>query len=108
MKGRILGVFLVIVIVSQIPFAFRRYRLSRLNKTIQQLASQRITQQTENGYLDYSGVIHVHTALGGHSMGNFAELISAAKADQLDFVFITKHPKSVFLTSAMTLSGNIA
>jgi len=65
MKRRILLVFLVIVIVSQIPFAYRRYRLSRLNKTIQQLASQRITQQTENGYLDYRGVIHVHTALGG-------------------------------------------
>ncbi len=55
MKRRILLVFLVIVIVSQIPFACRRYRLSRLNKTIQQLASQRIPQQTENGYVDYRG-----------------------------------------------------
>ncbi|HYR77293.1 MAG TPA: CehA/McbA family metallohydrolase [Pyrinomonadaceae bacterium] len=108
MKRRILLVCLVIIIVSQIPFAYRRYRLSRLNKTIQQLASQRIPQQTENGYVDYRGVIHVHTALGGHSTGNFAELISAAKANQLDFVIMTEHPQSEFDTSAMTLSGTHA
>src|SRR6266849_6101834 len=105
MKRKILLVFLAIVIVSQIPFAYRRYRLSRLNKTIQQLASQRVPQQTENGYLDYRGVIHVHSALGGHSTGNFAELIAAAKANQLDFVVMTEHPQAEFDTSAMTLSG---
>ena len=108
MKRRILLVFLAIVIVSQIPFAYRRYRLSRLNKTIQQLASQRVPQQTETGYVDYRGVIHVHSALGGHSTGNFAELIAAAKADQLDFVIMTEHPQSEFDTSAMTLSGTHA
>jgi hypothetical protein len=105
MKRKILLIFLVIVIVSQVPFAYRRYRLSRLNKTIRQLASQRISQPTEDGYIDYRGVIHVHTALGGHSTGAFAELISAAKTNQLDFVIMTEHPQSEFDTSAMTLSG---
>jgi hypothetical protein len=105
MKRKILLIFLVIVIVSQVPFAYRRYRLSRLNKTIRQLASQRISQPTEDGYIDYRGVIHVHTALGGHSTGDFAELISAAKTNQLDFVIMTEHPQSEFDTSAMTLSG---
>jgi hypothetical protein len=105
MKRKILFIFLVFVIVTQVPFAYRRYRLSRLNKTVQQLASQRVPQQTENGYIDYRGVIHVHTALGGHSTGNFAELISAAKANQLDFVIMTEHPQSEFDTSAMTLNG---
>src|SRR5713226_1430932 len=108
MKRKILLVFLAIVIVSQIPFAYRRYRLSRLNKTIQQLASQRVPQQTENGYLDYRGVINVNPARGGHSTGNFAELIAAAKANQLDFVIMTEHPQSEFDTSAMTLSGTHA
>src|ERR1700681_4792177 len=105
MKRKILLVFLVIVIVSQLPFVYRRYRLTRLQKTIQQLASQRISAQTESSYVDYKGVIHVHTALGGHSTGNFAELIAAAKANQLDFVIMTEHPQSEFDTSAMTLSG---
>jgi hypothetical protein len=108
MKRKILLLFLGIVIVSQIPFAYRRYRLSRLNKTIQQLASQRVAQQTESGYVDYKGVIHVHSALGGHSTGNFAELIAAAKANQLDFVIMTEHPQADFDTSAMTLSGTHA
>src|SRR5207302_9177949 len=45
------------------------------------------------------------TSLGGHSNGTFAELIAAAKANQLDFVIMTEHPQAEFDTSAMTLSG---
>jgi hypothetical protein len=105
MKRKILIVLLGLVIVSQLPFAYRRYRLSRLNTTIQQLASQRLPPQTESGYADYRGVVHVHSFLGGHSTGSFSELIAAAKANQLDFVIMTEHPQSEFDTSAMTLSG---
>jgi hypothetical protein len=47
----------------------------------------------------------VHSALGGHSTGNFAELIAAAKANQLNFVIMTEHPQQDFDTAAMTLSG---
>lgn len=108
MKRKILIVLLGLVIVSQVPFAYRRYRLSRLHNSIQQIASKRTPPQTESGYVDYRGVIHVHTALGGHSTGNFTELIAAAKADQLDFVIMTEHPQSEFDTSAMTLSGTHA
>lgn len=105
MKRKILLILLGVIIVSQLPFAYRRYRLSRLNTTIQQLTSQRLPPQTESGYVDYRGVIHVHSFLGGHSTGNFSELIAAAKANQLDFVIMTEHPQSEFDTSAMTLSG---
>ena len=105
MKRKILIVVLGIVVVSQLPFAYRRYRLSRLRNTIQQLASQRVTPSTESELIDYQGVIHVHSSLGGHSTGNFAELISAAKANQLDFVIMTEHPQQDFDTAAMTLSG---
>ena len=105
MKRKILIAVLGLVIVSQLPFAYRRYRLSRLQSTIQQLASQRVSQPTESGYVDYSGVIHVHTSLGGHSTGNFAELIAAARANQLAFVIMTEHPQAAFDTSAMTLNG---
>lgn len=105
MKRKILIVLLGIIILSQLPFAYRRYRLSRLQNTIQQLASQRVIPSTESEYVDYTGVIHVHSSLGGHSTGTFAELISAAKANQLDFVIMTEHPQQDFDTSAMTLSG---
>lgn len=93
-----------LVVLSQLPFAYRRYRLGRLQRAIQQLESQRIPP-TESEYVDYQGVIHVHSSLGGHSTGTFAELIAAAKANQLDFVIMTEHPQAEFDTSAMTLSG---
>jgi hypothetical protein len=105
MKRKILIAALGLIILSQVPFAYRRYRLSRLQNTIQQLASQRVHPSTESEYVDYTGVIHVHSSLGGHSTGNFAELISAAKANQLDFVIMTEHPQADFNTAAMTLNG---
>ncbi|SRR6266436_2273878 len=105
MKRKLLIVILGLIIVSQIPFAYRRYRLRRLRDTIQQLASQRVASPSESEFADYQGAIHVHSSLGGHSTGNFAELIAAAKANQLDFVIITEHPQQDFDTSAMTLSG---
>jgi hypothetical protein len=105
MKRRIFIVLLGLIILSQVPFAYRRYRLSRLRNTIQQLAAQRVSPTNESEFVDYQGVIHVHSSLGGHSTGNFAELIAAAKANQLDFVIMTEHPQTDFDTAAMTLNG---
>ena len=105
MKRKLLIAILGLIIVSQIPFAYRRYRLGRLRNAIQQLASQRVASSSESEFVDYQGVIHVHSSLGGHSTGNFAELIAAAKANQLDFVIMTEHPQQDFDTAAMTLSG---
>jgi len=108
MKRKILIVILGLIVLSQIPFAYRSYRLRRLRNTIQQLAAQRVPPAAENEYIDYKGVIHVHSFLGGHSTGTFAELIAAAKANQLDFVIMTEHPQAEFDTSAMTLNGTHA
>ncbi len=108
MKRKILLAILVLAVVSQIPFAFRRYRLRRLKNTIQQYASQRVVKFDATEYVDYKGVIHVHSFLGGHSTGSFSELIAAAKANQLDFVIMTEHPQAEFDTSAMTLNGSHA
>ncbi|HXI23833.1 MAG TPA: hypothetical protein VNG71_08150 [Pyrinomonadaceae bacterium] len=106
MKRRIFIAILVLVILSQLPFAYRRYRLARLRTAIANLSAQRPTPETSaDDYVDYKGVIHVHTSLGGHSNGTFAELIAAAKTNQLDFVIMTEHPQAEFDTSAMTLSG---
>ncbi|MGZ8847768.1 MAG: hypothetical protein ACXW3C_15015 [Pyrinomonadaceae bacterium] len=105
MKRKILILILGLVILSQLPFAYRRYRLRRLQNTIQQLAGQRVPPSVESDYVDYKGVIHVHSFLGGHSTGGFVELISAATSNQLDFVIMTEHPQAGFDTSAMTLNG---
>jgi len=103
-KKLILIVIAVVVILSQTPFACRRYKLRRLNSTVQQLNSQRTQSQT-NGFTEYKGVVHVHSFLGGHSAGTFAEIISAAQANQLQFVIMTEHTEKDFDTAAMTLQG---
>jgi hypothetical protein len=108
MKRKIFIAILALIILSQIPFAYRRYRLRRLHNTIQQLATQRVSSSNATEYVDYKGVIHVHSSLGGHSTGSFSELIVAAKANQLDFVIMTEHPQAEFDTSAMTLNGSHA
>jgi len=105
MKRKIFLAILLLLVVSQIPFAYRRYRLRKLQTAIQQLATQRTPANSDNQYVDYRGVIHVHSFLGGHSTGTFSELMEAAKANQLDFVIMTEHPQASFDTSAMTLNG---
>jgi len=104
-RRRLLIILLLLILLSQVPFAYRRYRLGRLRTTVQQLAAQRATSQNASDYVDYTGVIHVHTALGGHSQGTFSELIAAARANQLSFVIMTEHPQGDFDTSALTLNG---
>jgi len=96
---------LVLVVLSQIPFAYRRYKLGRLYAAIQQLNSRRVQTANTEGEVELKGVIHVHSSLGGHSTGNFAEIISAAQSDQLDFVVMTEHPSANFNTAEMTLKG---
>ena len=108
MKRKILIVILGLIVLSQLPFAYRRYRLRRLKNAIQQLAAQRSPTPPESEYADYRGVIHVHSFLGGHSAGTFTEVITGAKANQLDFVIMTEHPQAEFDSSAMTLNGTFA
>ena len=103
-KKFILLVVLFLLLLSQIPFAYRRFKLRRLSNAIQQLNSQR-TAAESNGFKEYTGVVHVHSFLGGHSAGTFSEIISAAQANQLQFVIMTEHTEKEFDTAAMTLKG---
>ena len=103
-KKFILLAVLFLLLLSQIPFAYRRFKLRRLSNAIQQLNSQRTPAQP-NGFKEYKGVMHVHSFLGGHSAGTFGEIISAAQANQLQFVIMTEHTEKEFDTAAMTLKG---
>jgi hypothetical protein len=59
---KLLIVLLGLLVTSQLPFAYRRYRLSRLQNAIQQLTTM---PQSDSEFVDYQGVIHVHSFLGG-------------------------------------------
>ncbi|MDQ1640482.1 MAG: hypothetical protein QOF62_3821 [Pyrinomonadaceae bacterium] len=99
---KLLLVLLAVLICSQIPFAYRRYRLGRLSDAILQINSQRQPRPDEK-FVEYKGVVHVHSFLGGHSTGTFEAIIAAAKQNQLDFVVMTEHTSANFNTAAMTL-----
>jgi len=102
---KLLLLLIVLILLSQIPFAYRRYKLGRLHAAIQQLNSQRALTESAGDLAEVKGVVHVHSFLGGHSSGNFADIIGAAKKNELDFVVMTEHPAKDFNTAEMTLKG---
>ncbi|MDQ3374873.1 MAG: hypothetical protein M3521_13420 [Acidobacteriota bacterium] len=97
-------VIFVIVFLAQIPFIYNRYKIGQLAGKISTLETQKIKTENQN-YNDFQGVIHVHTLIGGHSTGNFDELIDGAKKNALDFVVMTEHTSEFFDSSEMTLRG---
>ena len=97
---------LAVIVLSQLPFAYRRYRLGKLAAAIQRVSSERPAHQTTaDAYTEYKGVMHVHSFLGGHSTGTFQDIIEAATLNELNFVVMTEHPARSFDTAAMTLQG---
>jgi hypothetical protein len=102
---KILVAVVVLLLLIQIPFAYRRYKLRKLSAAIARLNFHRTTAPSIEPYREYKGVIHVHSFLGGHSSGSFSDIIAGAKANQLDFVIMTEHTAKDFDTAAMTLQG---
>ncbi len=101
---RILLALLAIVLVVQIPFIYRRYKIGQVAEKIAQSNANR-TVREDPKYKEYKGIIHAHTGLGGHSTGGFDEIINAANANGLDFVLMTEHWSDTYDTSALTLNG---
>ncbi len=101
---KILIAILVLFVLVQIPFIYRRFETGQLSGRIAEVNANRV-ERVRDGYREYKGIIHVHTSLGGHSTGHFDELIDAASANELDFVLMTEHYSDKFDTSALTLNG---
>src|SRR5712691_929792 len=102
---KFLLVLLLALVISQAPFAYRWYKLGRLHSAIQLVNSSRLPDSEQTNFAEYKGVIHVHSFLGGHSSGNFEDIIAAANLNQLNFVVMTEHPSKNFNTAEMTLKG---
>jgi histidinol phosphatase-like PHP family hydrolase len=102
---KIVLALLAVLIAVQVPFVYRRHQIGQLGNRIDHRVKGSFDRQTFAGYTEYKGVMHVHTFLGGHSTGTFEELITAANANNLDFVVMTEHYESNYDTSALTLNG---
>lgn len=105
---KVVLILLAAVVLSQLPFAYRRYKLARLAAAIQQLNASRSPESQPSDFAEYKGVLHVHSSLGGHSTGDFSSIINAALDNQLDFVVMTEHPARHFSSADMTLKGQHA
>ncbi|HEV3468262.1 MAG TPA: hypothetical protein VG148_03000 [Pyrinomonadaceae bacterium] len=102
---RLALVVLGLLLVSQAPFACRRYRLGRLRAAVEGLNARRLPAPPEDPFEDYAGVFHVHSSLGGHSEGRPEEIVSAAASNGLAFVVMTEHPAAGVNTAEATLRG---
>ena len=104
---RILLILLAVLIAVQAPFIYRRYKIGQLAAKIEELnkTSRGNSPAVGGKFNEYKGIIHAHTNLGGHSTGSFDELISAANANDLDFVIMTEHWSDTIDTAALTLNG---
>lgn len=105
MFKKILVAVVVVLVLAQIPFVYRRYKLRKLGAAIREINSEIAKTPPPSYDFEYTGVVHVHSFLGGHSSGSFQEIIDAAKANHLDFVIMTEHTEKDFDTAAMTLKG---
>ncbi len=103
---KILLILLAVILLAQIPFIYNRYKFGQLADKISALETQKI-QLSNQYYKDYKGVIHVHTAIGGHSTSGFDELVDGATKNNLDFVVMTEHTAALYDTSALTLQGDV-
>lgn len=101
---KLLSAILLVALVTQTPFIYRRYQLGRLDAKIQELTRARAAD-ADAVYADHKGVIHVHSFLGGHSTGTFADITKAARSNGLAFVVMTEHPSGDYDTRALTLKG---
>lgn len=96
---------LALLFVSQLPFAWRRYRLGQLADAVAAVNASRVPSAADDPFEEYVGVFHVHSSLGGHSPGRLEDVVRAAKSERLAFVVMTEHPSPLLDTAAATLRG---
>jgi len=101
---KVLLIILAALIAIQAPFIYRRYKIGQLAEKVNELNRARVPA-ADDQFKEYTGIIHAHTNLGGHSTGSFEELIAAANANDLDFVIMTEHWSDAIDTAALTLNG---
>jgi hypothetical protein len=103
-RKKIALVALGLLIVSQVPFAYRRYRLGQLADAVAEVNASR-ESTAGDAFDEYTGVFHVHSSLGGHSPGRLEDIVRAAKSERLAFVVMTEHPSPLLDTAQATLRG---
>lgn len=101
---KILLILLAVILLAQIPFVYNLFKTRSLTYKIAELGNKRTSFANPN-YNEFKGIIHAHTALGGHSTGTYEELLAGATQNKLDFVVTTEHTSPNFDSSAIGFRG---
>jgi len=103
----ILGLILITIIILFTPAVWRHWvtypRLEKEVNAFQKLRKEPAILTTLN---TYRGVLHAHSYLSHDSKGTLNDLVSAAKSDGIDFIFLTDHPRGNIDTIPKGFKGN--
>jgi len=103
----ILGLILITLIILLTPAVWHHWvtypQLEKEVNAFQKLRKEPVIRTTLN---TYRGVLHAHSYLSHDSKGTLNDLVSAAKSDGIDFIFLTDHPHDNIDTIPKGFKGN--
>ena len=103
----ILGIILVYLLVALAAPLWRHWvTYPRLGKQVDEFQKLRKEPKVLTKLNTYRGVMHAHSYLSHDSKGTLDDMIPAAKADGIDFIFLTDHPKFDLDTIPKGYHGN--
>ena len=103
----ILGIILVYLLVALAAPLWRHWvTYPRLEKQVDEFQKLRKEPKVLTKLNTYRGVMHAHSYLSHDSKGTLDDMIPAAKADGIDFIFLTDHPKFDLDTIPKGYHGN--
>lgn len=90
---------ILLLILIQAPFIYEVLESFWLSSYLESLPR---TQPPGTPFKDVKGVIHVHSAAGGHSRGTYPKIIEAGKKTGIKWIFMTEHPREPILFNRIT------
>lgn len=103
----ILGLILITNIIFFTPAVWRHWvTYPRFEKEVNAFQKLRKEPGVLTKLNTYRGVLHAHSYLSHDSKGTLNDLVSAAKSDGIDFIFLTDHPRGNIDTIPKGFKGN--
>jgi hypothetical protein len=88
------GLFIITLLILFAPALFRRMiTYPGLEKEVAAFQEKRRNTPGFSKFKVFRGVMHVHSYLSHDSKGTLGDILSAAKSDNIDFIFLTDHPR---------------
>ena len=101
------SLLLILLIIIFAPSVWRHWvTYPRFEKQVSEFQKLRKTTPALTSLKTYRGVMHVHSYLSHDSKGTLYDLVTAAKTDGINFIFLTDHPRYDLDTIPKGYHGN--